>query len=84
MRKETAIAIFGSGAALGRAIELTRGAIHNWPDELDQRKSDLVIGAALRLNKISFEEASRLAKQECSITKEVKNERVGIFKRDSI
>ena len=72
MKKKEATLIFGSGAALARALDVSRAAICNWPDELDQRKSDLVIGASLRLNKISFEEASRLAKQECAITKRKK------------
>lgn len=62
MKKETAISIFGSGAALGRALELTRGAIHNWPEVLDIRKTDLVIGAAIRLEKITPEQAKELVK----------------------
>lgn len=49
MTKQEAIGIFGSGAALGRALGLTRGAISFWPEELDQGRADRVRGAALRL-----------------------------------
>ncbi|MCT9017112.1 Cro/CI family transcriptional regulator [Cupriavidus gilardii] len=49
--KQRAIAIFGSGAKLAEALGLTRGRISQWPDELDQRQTDLVVGAALRLGK---------------------------------
>ncbi|WP_041278990.1 hypothetical protein [Burkholderia pseudomallei] len=51
MTKQQAIEIFGSGAELGRAVGLTRGRISQWPDELEQRETDLVVGAALRLGK---------------------------------
>ncbi|WP_081953440.1 Cro/CI family transcriptional regulator [Mycoavidus cysteinexigens] len=50
--KQQAIRVFGSGANLGRAIGITRSAISQWPDRLDQRQTDLVIGAALRLGKL--------------------------------
>ncbi|MFE0784077.1 helix-turn-helix domain-containing protein [Serratia bockelmannii] len=49
MMKEDAVKAFGSGAALGRALGMTRGAISLWPDTLDQRRADMVRGAALRL-----------------------------------
>lgn len=51
MTKQQAIEIFGSGAALGRAIGLTRGRISQWPSHLSQRDTDLVVGAALRMGK---------------------------------
>lgn len=51
MRKSEAIQIFDSGAALARAVGLSRGRISQWPDELTQKQADLVIGAALRLGK---------------------------------
>lgn len=51
MTKQEAIQAFGSGAALARALGLTRGAISLWPDILDQRRADEVAGAALRLKK---------------------------------
>jgi len=38
MTKQEAIRAFGSGAALARALGLTRGAISQWPDVLDQRR----------------------------------------------
>lgn len=51
MTKQQAIDIFGNGAELGRAVGLTRGRISQWPALLDQRETDLVVGAALRLGK---------------------------------
>lgn len=64
MKKRTAISIFGSGAALGRALKVTRGAIHNWPLELTTRQQDEVIGAAIRLNKLTPEKAKELIEHE--------------------
>ncbi len=52
--KQQAIKVFGSGAELGRAISVGRSAISKWPEKLDQRRTDLVIGAALRLGKLSL------------------------------
>lgn len=49
--KQRAIAMFGSGAKLAAALGLTRGRISQWPEELDQRQTDLVVGAAIRLGK---------------------------------
>ncbi|MDQ2139562.1 Cro/CI family transcriptional regulator [Alcaligenaceae bacterium B3P038] len=49
MKKIEAISMFGSGAALARALDLTRGAISQWPDVLDQRRTDQVRGAHARL-----------------------------------
>ncbi|WP_407059243.1 hypothetical protein ACJBUE_20240 (plasmid) [Ralstonia syzygii subsp. celebesensis] len=51
MTKKEAILIFGSGAALGRALGVTRSAIWQWPDQLDQKQADMVVGAAIRLGK---------------------------------
>ncbi|MEN5158940.1 Cro/CI family transcriptional regulator [Achromobacter spanius] len=51
MTKQEAIQAFGSGAALARALGLTRSAISQWPRQLDQTRADRVSGAALRLGK---------------------------------
>lgn len=52
LTKQQAIAIFGKTATeLGSVLGLTRSAISLWPDELNQRQTDLVIGAAVRLGK---------------------------------
>lgn len=64
MKKHLAIALFGSGAALGRALGVTRGAVHNWPNNLTQRQQDEVIGAALRLGKLTPEQATELINDE--------------------
>lgn len=51
LTKQQAVEIFGSGAALGRALGLTRGRISQWPPTLDQKQTDMVVGAAIRLGK---------------------------------
>ncbi len=50
--KQQAIELFGSSTKLGRALKLSRSAISQWPEELDQWRIDVVIGAALRLGKL--------------------------------
>lgn len=52
MTKQEAIRLFDSGAALARALGITRSAISQWPQQLDQTRADLVNGAALRLGKL--------------------------------
>lgn len=64
MQKKTAIEIFGSGAALARAVGVTRGAVWLWPDVLTIRQQDEVIGAAIRLGKITPEQAKELVKND--------------------
>lgn len=51
MTKQEAIEMFGTGAALARALGITRGAISLWPSVLDQARIDRVRGAAMRLGK---------------------------------
>ena len=51
LTKQQAIAIFGTGTALANALGLTKGAISQWPKDLDQRRSAAVIGAAVQLGK---------------------------------
>lgn len=52
MTKKQAIDMFGgSGAELGRAVGLSRGRISQWSELLDQKQTDLVVGAAIRLGK---------------------------------
>lgn len=64
MKKYIAKKIFGNGAALASALGITRAAVANWPHELDTRKSDEVIGAAIRLNKLTPEQARELIENE--------------------
>lgn len=57
LTKQQAIGIFdGNGAALGRALGLSRARISQWPPVLEQRETDLVVGAAVRLGKSLPEE----------------------------
>lgn len=51
MTKQEAIEMFGTGAALARALGIARGAISLWPSVLDQARIDRVRGAAMRLGK---------------------------------
>lgn len=64
MNKKTAISLFGSGAALGRALGISRTAVGFWPETLTIRQQDEVIGAAIRLNKITPEQAKELIEHE--------------------
>lgn len=63
MNKKTAISLFGSGAALGRALGISRTAVGFWPEILTIRQQDEVIGAAIRLNKITPEQARELCNE---------------------
>ena len=63
MKKNTAIEIFGSGAQLARSIGITRGAVWLWPETLTIRQQDEVIGAAIRLGKITPERAKELCNE---------------------
>jgi len=49
MTKKEAVEIFKNQSGLARAVGLSRGRISQWPDELTQKQTDLVRGAALRL-----------------------------------
>ncbi|VVE82892.1 Cro/CI family transcriptional regulator [Pandoraea sputorum] len=51
LTKQQATAIFGSGAALARALGITKGAVSQWPEELDQQRTAAVIGAAVQNGK---------------------------------
>lgn len=53
MKKSEAIAIFGNGTQLAKALGLTKGRISQLPEYLDQATTDRVVGAAVRLEKIS-------------------------------
>lgn len=62
--QKIAISLFGSGAALGRALGISRTAVGFWPETLTIRQQDEVIGAAIRLNKITPEQAKELITNE--------------------
>lgn len=52
MTKQEAADIFGGvHADLARALDMTRGGISQWPDELTDAQRDRVIGAAIRLGR---------------------------------
>ena len=64
MDKEKAISLFGSGAALGRALGISRTAVGFWPKVLTTRQQDEVIGAAIRVGKLSPAQAKELIEHE--------------------
>ena len=64
MKKDFAISIFGSGVSLAKAIGLGKSAISMWPNELTTRQQDEVIGAAIRLGKITPEQVKELVKND--------------------
>ena len=49
MDKKTAVQIFGTQSAIADALGITRSAVSQWPEQLDQRTTDELIGAALRI-----------------------------------
>ncbi|PVX84327.1 Cro/CI family transcriptional regulator [Paraburkholderia unamae] len=51
LTKQQAADIFGSGAALARALGITKGAVSQWPEQLDQQRTAMVIGAAVQAGK---------------------------------
>lgn len=51
LTKQQAVAMFGSGAALGRALGISKGAVSQWADQLDQKQTAMVIGAAVQTGK---------------------------------
>jgi len=56
--KSEAIEIFGSSAALSRALGITKSAVGQWPEELNQRQVNEVVGAAVRKNLINTNETA--------------------------
>ena len=49
MYKNQAIKMFGGQIPLAQALGITSSAISQWPEVLDQAKTDRVVGAAIRL-----------------------------------
>jgi hypothetical protein len=49
MRKTTAVKMFGTSSRLAMVIGISKQCISAWPDVLNPRQSNEVIGAALRM-----------------------------------
>lgn len=64
MKREEAALFFGNLVLLGKALGITPSAISQWPETLTIRQQDEVIGAAIRLNKITPEQAKELITNE--------------------
>ena len=54
MTKNDAIDLFGTPLKLSCALNITRQAVYQWPDELPTRLADEITGAALRLKKFRW------------------------------
>ena len=52
MKKQQAIEIFKTQVAIANALGITKSAVSQWPEELDQRLTDELHGAAIRLGLI--------------------------------
>ena len=63
MKREEAALFFGNLVLLGRALGISPSAISQWPETLTIRQQDEVIGAAIRLNKITPEQARELCNE---------------------
>lgn len=52
MTKIEAADLFGgTQSALARALDMTRGGISQWPEDLTEAQTDRVLGAAIRLGR---------------------------------
>jgi threonine aldolase len=51
LTKQQAVAMFGDGVRLAEALGVTKGAISQWPECLDQKRTAMVIGAAVLMGK---------------------------------
>jgi UTP--glucose-1-phosphate uridylyltransferase len=53
MTKSEAVALFGdTQTALANALGVSRSYISQWPDVLEPKQADRVLGAAVRLGKL--------------------------------
>jgi len=51
--KSQAVKVFGSQAAVARALGVSNQAISQWPEKLTQAQQDRLLGAAIRLGKLN-------------------------------
>ena len=54
MKKQDAIKLFGETKDLASVLGITRQAIYQWPDYLNQEQIDRIIGAAIRVGIIQI------------------------------
>ena len=48
---------FGSYTAMARALGISNQAVYMWPEQLSQRQADELMGAAVRLGKVTLLQA---------------------------
>lgn len=51
MKKSNIVKVFDNQTKLAAALGVTREAIYQWPEDLNQRQIDECVGAAIRLRK---------------------------------
>ena len=51
MTKSDAIQLFGDVKSLSNALNITRQAIYQWPEDINESTKDRIIGAAIRCKK---------------------------------
>jgi DNA-binding transcriptional regulator Cro len=59
--KTQAIEVFGGVPNLAAALDVSRQAIYQWPETLDQKTVDRVVGAAVRLGRLQAPADSQVA-----------------------
>lgn len=61
MTKSEAVSIFQTIPSLAKALGLTPQAVYQWPAELRLEQADRVVGASLRLQRLTPQQAADLA-----------------------
>ncbi|WP_410174755.1 Cro/CI family transcriptional regulator [Microbulbifer thermotolerans] len=61
--KTQAKKLFGSSAAIARALEITSSAVSQWPERLPRATQDRLVGAAYRLGLLSVDKKQRAKPQ---------------------
>lgn len=64
MKRDQAALFFGNLTSMSKALGISPAAISQWPDDLTIRQQDEVIGAALRLGKLTPEQVKELINDE--------------------
>jgi len=64
MTKDYAKYLFGGTQKMADAVGVTRQTIYDWPEDLEQKQSDLVIGAAFRLDIVMVEPIAGLLRKQ--------------------
>lgn len=66
MTKDQAVELFSSVKALADAMGITPAAIYQWPEQLSSRQADEILGAALRIGRITPDRAAQIARAKAA------------------